>query len=62
MATIVTYVFYVRVDAPAGWMAEEKRIDAEFQTDDHDHALELAERQWESIKPVNYLDGTLAIV
>ena len=62
MATIVTYVFCVRVDAPAGWMAEEKRIDAEFQTDDHDHALELAERQWDSIKPVDYLDGTLVIV
>ena len=62
MATIVTYVFCVRVEAPAGWMADEIRIDAEFQTDDHDHALELAERQWDSIKPANYIEETLAIV
>jgi hypothetical protein len=33
----------------------------DFETDDADHAMELAERHWDSIKPVGYIDGTLNI-
>ena len=61
MATKITYHFWIKVDSPAGWMAVEGSIPAEFETDDHDHAIELAERYWDSIKPAGYIDETLVI-
>ena len=60
MAITVTYTFWVKVDAPAGSDANEVTMRIDFETDDADHAMELAERYWDSmIKPVGYIDGTL---
>ena len=61
MAITVTYAFWVRVDTPAGPDANEVTMRVDFETDDVDHAMELAERHWDSMKPVDYIDGTLNI-
>lgn len=61
MAITVTYVFWVKVDSPAGFDANEVTMCIDFETDNDDHAMELAERHWDSIKPVGYIDGTLNI-
>jgi hypothetical protein len=36
-------------------------IDAEFDTDDFDHALELAERRLPDVLPARVIPGTLTI-
>lgn len=61
MAITVTYAFWVKVDTSAGPDADEVTVCVDFETDDVDHAMELAERHWDSIKPVGYIDGTLNI-
>lgn len=58
---VVTFFFYVETQMPAGPSADEVLISREFDTDDIDHAIELAERAWPSIKPANYIEGTLNI-
>ena len=61
MTTTVRYTFFVEVDAPAGPLAEERSIDVDFETDDEDHALELADRHLQASRPLpaNAVPGTL---
>lgn len=57
----LTYRFYVEVDAPAGPSCEERAVEAEFATDDFDHALELAHRRLADVLPARVIPGTLTI-
>lgn len=62
MAITINYHFWVKVDAPAGFDANEVKVSVDFETDDVDHAIELAERYWdETPEPTGYIDGTLSI-
>jgi hypothetical protein len=59
MNTEVTFRFYVSVASPAGADVEETTLRVEFATDDDEHAMELAERYWPTVCPVNFIPGTL---
>lgn len=62
MSTEIKFTFYVKVDAPAGFSTDEVSVLREYSTDDEEHACELAFRDWDGIKPENYIEGTLSIV
>ncbi len=55
----ITCRFYVSVYSPAGADVEERTISVDYDTDNEEHALELAERYWPEVCPANYVAGTL---
>jgi hypothetical protein len=57
----ITFTFFVEIDAPAGPDANMVQIERDYDTLDADHAHELALREWPSIRPARYIDGTLNI-
>jgi len=59
---VLTFTFYVETQLPGGPSADEVRISREFETDDPDQAHELADREWPSLKPSNYIEGTLSVI
>ena len=55
----ITFHFYVSVVSPAGPDCEEVTLSVDFDTDNDDHAMELAERYWPTVCPANFIPGTL---
>lgn len=56
----VTYHYWIKFVNAAGQPdSEQVKVDAEFETTDQDHAIELAERFW--VEPQGYIPGTLSL-
>jgi hypothetical protein len=56
----LSYVYYIATTTAGGMPDCEKvEVKVDYETDDVDHAGELAMRAW--VAPANYMEGTLVI-
>ena len=56
----LTYHYWVATTNAAGMQdADFVAVPVDYETDDQDQAMELAERHW--VAPAGYIEGTLSI-